>query len=505
MKEETADTEEIKEKKIEHKVAVSATFVNTWGGMTNWSPDEVDKLDVEDINKFWDIINECRFYYKRDPIASTVLNKLVEIAIDDLQLEQKQLSDNEFRLFEQILPTLLNFIEKCALEWLISGLVIPEIKYNLINEDEVKKLGIKKKSTLELPTKMWVRDPTTVRIKSPLIGGEVSYFVVLPEELITFIQNEGDYGDGTSDVDLYNEIMKDYPEFVDAVKEGNKEILLKNDLVVRRKVISGTELPIPYLYSALESLKHKRNLRRMDYAIAARVIGAIQLFRLGDKEYPITEDDQDAFDDIRQQMTWRNTDGKDIEKIFQLFANHTLQIDWIMPDASALLDEQKYSQINQDIFFSLGFPRILTTGETERSQASNPEFAVISPTKTMENMQEKLIIILKDIVYNISKRNEFKGVPEISFGRINLNKLDDFTTAWVQLYETGNLSRDTFVGAFGYDFEEEINRRKEEEDYMEELGVPSFAPVPYSNQPDSPNSDPNKQKDSPKKTDKTDK
>jgi len=501
-KELTAD---IKEKKIKHKVAVAASFVNTWGGLTNWSPDEIDKLDVEDIDKYWEVINECRFYYKRDPIASTVLNKLVEISITDLQMEQNQASDNEFRLFTRLLPKFQDFAEDCALEYLISGLVVPEIKYELINEDDVKRLGIKKKSTLELPVKMWLRDPTSIIINSPLVGGDVSYFVVLPDELVFFIRNKGMYPDGTEDKELYEEIAKEYPEFILAVSEGDNKILLENDLIVRRKVITGTVYPLPYLYSALESLKHKRNIRRMDYAIAARIIGAIQLFRLGNDEYPITEDDEDAFEDIRQQMVWRNADGKSIEKIFQLFANHTLEIEWIMPDAAALLDEKKYIEINQDIFFALGFPRILTTGETQRSQSSDPEFATISPTKTMENIQKKLIGILEDIVYNIAKRNKFKGVPDVSFSKINLNKLEDFTAAWVELYGTGNISRDTFVEAFGYDFTEEINKRKDEEDYMEELGVPSFPAVPFSPQPESPNSDPNKTTKSPKKPDKTDK
>ena len=497
MKEETAD---IEEKKIKH--AFSATYMNTWGGLTNWSPEDVDKLDVDDIKKFWNVVEGCRFYYKRDPIASTVVNKLVEIAITDLQLEQNKLSDNEFRLFERLLPKLQEFSESCALEYLVTGLVVPEIKYNLLTQGEVKKLGVKKKSTLELPTKMWLRDPTTIKIKSPLVGGDISYFVVLPEELVHFIQTKGNYPDGTSDKELYEEIVRDYPEFVKAVEGGNKELLLENDLIIRRKVITGTEFPIPYLYSALESLKHKRNIRRMDYAIAARIIGAIQLFRLGDKDFPITEDDEDAFEDIRQQMTWRNSGERDIEKIFQLFANHTLQIDWIMPDAKALLDEKKYAEINQDIFFALGFPRILTTGETERSQSSDSEFATISPTKTMENMQRKLITIVEDIVYNISDRNGFKDVPTVSFGRINLNKLEDFTSAWVQLYETGNLSRDTFVGAFGYDFNEEIRKRKEEEDLLEELGVPAYAPVPFSPQPETPNNIQEKPKTPPKNPDK---
>ena len=49
------------------------------------------------------------------------------------------------------------------------------------------------------------------------------------------------------------------------------------------------------MYPALEPLKHKRNIRRMDYSIASRVISAIQLIKLGNDDFPVTEDDEDAF------------------------------------------------------------------------------------------------------------------------------------------------------------------------------------------------------------------
>jgi hypothetical protein len=479
LKEQTADI-------VKLNNVIAATFVDTWGGYTNWAPDDIDKLEIEDINSYHDVVDECRFFYKRDPIASTVINKLVEIGITELHYEQNDVSDNEFRVFEGLQDTIQKFIESCALEYLVTGLIVPEIEFRQLGEEKLKELGVKKRTTLSFPVKMWLRDPKTIEIKSPMVMDEPSYFVVLPEELIFFIQNKGTYADGTEDIDLYNEIKYFYPEFVKQVEAGNKKVLLENELIARRKVLAGCEFPIPYLYPALESLKHKRNLRRMDYSIASRVISAIQLFRLGNDEFPITEDDEDAFDDLKKQMLWRNSADRSVEKIFQLFANHTLQIDWVMPEASTLLDVSKYAEINQDIFFALGFPRILTTGETERTQTSNPEFAVISPTKTMENMQKKVLPIARNIIYNVATKNKFKDIPTIRFKKVNLNKLVDFIVAWNALYDSGNLSREDYLEPLGFNFEEQMKKRKKEEDLMEELGIPAFQPAPFSPQPEIP-------------------
>jgi hypothetical protein len=478
-----------KEKKLQKAVAGSFMPISSFKS-GDWTPEDVDKLEIDKLDNFKQIVKDCRFFYKRDPLASTVLNKTVEIGITEIDFEQGGLSDNEFRIYLGLKDKLHQFMECCALEYLLSGLVVPEIKYAATSKDQLFKMGIKKYSTLELPVSMWLRDPTTIKINDTFVGDKPSYFVVLPDELVFFIQNKGIYPDQTKDLQKYEELVKYYPEFVALVQAGNREVPLYNDLIIRRKYLTGTKYPVPYLYSVLESLKHKRNLRRMDYSLASRVITAIQLFNLGDKDFPVTEDDSDAFNDIKDQMTWRNSSGRDLERIYQLFANHTLKISWVMPDVQALLDDAKYGSINTDIFFGLGFPRILTTGETERTQTSMAEFAMISPVKSMENMQAKLLTILKDVVYQISDRNKLKDVPEVKFKKVNLYAIADFLQIMTTLYTGGNISRETMDEAFGFDFTAEMDIKEQEQKMLEEKKLGEFAPMPFSNEPTAPGQQP---------------
>ncbi|MHA1949604.1 MAG: hypothetical protein ACW99G_07970 [Candidatus Thorarchaeota archaeon] len=471
-------TETIKLAKSEFmKGTQDVTFTNPWTSA------QVDKMEILDLDTFEKLVNACRFFYRYDSLVATVINKITEIGINKIEYDKASLNENEKKVMDNLVPRLMQFAEQLSMEYLISGLVVPEIKYAAVTKKELDEWKIKRYETLTLPVYMWLRDPTTIKINDALGMEEPSYFYKIPEDLVYFIKTEGKYKDGTKDEELYKEIVARYPEFVEAVRNNEKYILLENDLIFRRKVVTDSPYPTPYLTPALEPLKHKRNLRRMDYSIASRVISAIQLFRLGNDDFPVTEDQEEIFDDLKQQMYWRYSQNDDIERIFQLFANHTLEIDWVLPPVEALLDETKYREVNDDIIFGLGFPRILITGETSRSGTSNAEYATMSPVRTMDKIRDKVLYVLNDIVYNIFEKNKFRGKTKLKFAPINLVSFNELVEGLTKLYESGNLSRDSYAKAFDYDIDEELELRKQEQDKIEELGIETSAPVPFSPPP----------------------
>lgn len=479
--------------------------VNPFSYSTNSNPwSGIDKLELGE-KEYKQIVDSCRFFYRKDPIASSTINKLVEIGINDLLLSKNKLSDNEFRIFTSIKPMLIEFAEQMALEYLVSGLVVPEITYTRVTKDKLEELGIKKYESLILPTSMWIRNPDTIKIKPTILSSEPTYVYKIPSDVVYFVQNNGKYPDGTEDPDLWNELKTYYGDFITAVKKGKREFVLDNDLIFRRKPTSNDPYPIPYLFPALENLRHKRNLRRMDYSIAARVISAIQLFKLGDKDYPVTEDNaQEQFDAIRQQIYYRESPNLDIERIFQLFANHTLTIEWVYPDTQALLNEQKYESINQDIIYALGFPSILITGESKRTGSSDPQYAMMSPAKTMENFRTKILTVIKSVIHQIAIKNNLKSEPITKFKPLRLFDYATLAKSLADLYNSGNLSRTTYSEEFGYDWVDETDHREEEQKVLMDKQLGEFAPKPFSNQPtggnqeqpmDPKNMDPNKMMD----------
>lgn len=456
-------------------------FSNPWGT----DNEEVDKMEIKNEKDFNTLIKACRFFYLHDPIAATTINKLIEIGINELEFDSNGLTDNELKIFESLKDKFREYAEAMALEYLISGLVVPEISYGLVAKEELSRLGIKKYKTLVLPTSMWIRDPATVKINSTLYGDKDSFFVEIPNKLIEFIKAGGVYPDGTRDRVLYDELKTNYPDFVSAVMAGETYIRLDNRNIFRRRRTSDSPYPIPFLFPSLDSLKHKRNLRRMDYSLASRVITAIQLITLGSDEFPVTEDDDEQFAAIRQQMIYRNSFGKDIERVFQLFGNHTLKIQWVMPDVAALLDEKKYQEVNQDIIYGMGFPRILITGETEKSGAGNQEFAMFSPKAMMDNFRAKILTVLKDIVFEVQTANNIKETPVIRFKPLTLFDYQTLLKSLADLYSGGNLSRTSYSEILGHNWDDEITLREKEKKVLEEKGLDEIAPTPFSKVPNA--------------------
>lgn len=478
--------------KLSHKASMSAIYTLSNTGSSNpWSPEDVDKLEAKELDNFKSTVDMSRFFYHRDPIASTVINKLVDIAINHLVFFKNGLSENEIRIFYGLKDELKEFAEAMALEYLVSGFVIPEVKYTSVNKEDLLKLGIRYYDSLQLPTSLWIRDPKTVEAKPSLFGNDPSYFVDIPDEFIQFILNKGKYNVNEVDYALYVKIRAEYPEVVAAIERGEKRVLLDNPLIFRRRVISGRTYPITFLSPAIESLRHKRNLRRMDYSIAARAITAIQLFKLGSDEFPVTEEDGDVFQDIKNQMMWRDSGNRDVERIFQLFANHTLEISWVFPPMEALMDDKKYLEVNKDILMSLGVSKTLIVGEADRSGASDPELSTTSSVKTMENFRDKILIVLNALVKEISKRNNFKSAPIVKFRPLNLAQFKAFADALDKLYASGNVSRHEYASYFGYDWDDEMDLKEKEDKVLEEKKLGPFAPTAFSPQPgDTSNTQP---------------
>ena len=427
-------------------------------------------------------VTHCRFFYKTEPVVSTVIDKLVELGINDLVFSKNKLSDNEYRVFEAMKPRLIEFSESLALEYLLSGLVVPEIGYERVDKDFIFALGVKKYSSLELPDSMWVRDPGTIRIKTTVLADKPSYFVKVPTDVVTFIKSKGVYPDGKKDERLYERLVEQFPEFVEAILRGETEILLENDYVIRRRPTSDNPYPIPYIQSALEALHHKRKMRRMDYSIMDKVISAIMHVRIGNDTYPITqsEDDQDYVDNITSQLRMRGTSQQVLERIFQLITNHTVEIDWVFPPTETLLNTSKYDDINQEILFGLGFPRVLITGEAQKSGTSDSEIATLSPLKTAEDFRRKIILVIQSICAEVSKRNGFNSVPSVHFEAINLHKFQSFLEGLRMLYDTASISRTTLGKKFGVDFDAEVDLMEAEMKKLREKGLPEFGPTPNS-------------------------
>jgi hypothetical protein len=441
-----------------------------------------DKLQIP--TKWPDIVNMIRFYYERDPIASTVVNKSVEIGINEIHNNQGDADEEVMEVYDSLLTDLHMFSRDMAREYLLPGMVIPEVSF--ASKEITLKSGEKKVFTL--PENMWIRDAATIQARKTPIPNRINYYVEVDSDTMQFIQTKGQYSDGTKDTETYNLLVAKFPEFVNAVRKGLTSFKLDNPYsIIIRSPIAGKPYPTPYLFAVLESLLYKRTLRKMDFSVAARVISAIQLVTLGSDQFPITENDAYQIDDIKQQMRW---EGRDTERVFQMFGNHTLKISWVYPDTAAMLDKSKYDAVNQDIMFGLGFPRILLSGETEKSATSNPEFAMFSPAASLGAMREDLMIFINKLYKDIADQNGFSKYPTLEFASLNLYDVEKMGDIIDKLLSKASLSKTSALKAAGFSFEDEIRNIVRERQTLQDNQVPEFLPQPFSPQPQVPGQNP---------------
>lgn len=423
-------------------------------------------------------LDMCRFYYKRDPIVATVINKMIDVGITKLHNRRGKCTDKELAFFNALLPSLQKVFKQFMLEYLLSGMIIPEYEWASKTARDLSEDLTDSVRQYTVPTNFWVRDPSSIILKPSALPDRVEIFYKPDDTTVYFIQNKGKYMDGTTDIPRYLEILKNFPEFVASVQQGNTtgNLTFRITNQVRpifRKVLSNEIYPTLFLEPALMPLQHKSNLIKMDYALAARVISAIQLITLGNDMFPLTQEDEPELEDLKKQMHWRST-PENYERIFQLFGNHTLQVKWVIPDVQALLDDRKYGPVNQDIFYALGFPQILTTGETSKSQTSNAELAMFSPAASLNSIRAEFEDWCLELYKEVRDKNgAIKHIPTPEFDTLKLYDIMKAATIANLDLEAGVMSRSTRALVTGLDFDEEAKLKiMEKNKYPELLDVP---------------------------------
>lgn len=443
------------------QVAVSSEF-NPWD--TSVLPSYSNMYDLQGIPKKWpDIVNLCNFFYERDGLVRTVIDKQVEIGINDLTIVQNETSQNKYlELFEYIKNSVRGFLAQAATEYFISGLVVPDIVWEQVPSTET---GLRKDYIL--PVDLWTRNPLQIELKATPIPNRVVPIWTLTAEEVSFIQNKGQYPDGTKDEATYMLLTREFPQYVALVKRGETKIALPNHRLIRRKPLLRTQYPVPYLMPVLELLLHKRNLRKMDYAVAGRVINAILQIKAGNDEHPISED-SDVLDKLAREFRRRGSVNS-AERVVELFSDHTVELNWIVPPIDTLLNTDKYAQLNQEILYGLGFPKFLVMGEKDKSNTGSTGSALLSPLNSMKALRKDFEDYLNYLFREVAAKNAIRTVPTVKFAPLDLIEMQDLLQVAQTLEEKQIISRTNIAKLAGFDFVAEQLIRRDEDELLERL------------------------------------
>lgn len=395
---------------------------------------------------YHEIVKYCRYFYEKDTIARTVINRMVNLAITRLR-NQKEEKDVNSAFFDAIAERIQPFLKHMATEYFVNGIVVPAFTYKTIMMNKLDpSLGRKR---VEIPDQFWVRNAANIQLRKRPTSMQRAVYLELPQDEIMFIINKGKRSDGTDDTAAYKELLKQFPEYVRAVQEGQRTFPLEDANPIYCDITSYNDYPLPYLQNALSAMQHKEYLKLMDKTIVSRSIELLRQIKVGSDEFPATDDDIAA---TQLAIAEAAASG---DRVFNLFTNHTVEISWVLPPLDALLNESKYAEPNSDIFLSLGFPRILTVGESLRSNSSDSRIASLGPMATLSELREKLIVWIKWLYEDLANRNNLTEWPEPYFSPIQFQDMTALTQFAIQAQQVGAISKDTIAQLYGSTYEEE--------------------------------------------------
>ena len=246
-------------------------------------------------------------------------------------------------------------------------------------------------------------------------------------------------------------IIKQLPApFKAAVKAGGNIIL--DDMLVGKidwRKQPYERYPKPRGARVFESLDYRSKLREADISTLDGISNYILKITIGNDEFPVTS--QDELDRVAQIF---NTPSKSFDVVW----NHTLKIEKIVsPEIGAILGQDKYKQVNEDITAGLSMTRALIDGTTNLNQATA---GLIVKTVIEEvNYARRLVTRWIYREYRqIAEAMDFDQYPKVRWDDTVLRDIILYMTIVSQLVDRRMLSYQTALERLGFNYDVELDR-----------------------------------------------
>ena len=310
------------------------------------------------------------------------------------------------------------------------------------------------------PKLLTILDPQLVKVKS-VMGNDLIY--LYPSDTFQDLLSR-------KDPDINRRLLKDIPSRFKEPWRRGEPVLLNEDESKRYNNLKPyhkqyAKSPLEPIIPDLELLK---TLIAGDYSIASKIKKAILHVKIGDKDYddgdPVDPDMIDAVEDIF------NNPSQAMELFTQWFVDH----EWIVPDTDVFTPE-KYKEVYKRIMDWSGLNVMIS------SDAGGYGSSYIQAKGFKQDImatRQKIKKFLDDLNKMIAKKNNMKTygqklkIPNIKFSKTSLKDDSDILSMVQFLYKHGLLSMEDTLDSFDYDFETQIRKKMDEEQFHESVKIP---------------------------------
>jgi len=300
-----------------------------------------------------------------------------------------------------------------------------------------------------MPIAYTVLNPLNITIEGSLLFDKSKVLLTPSAELKELLKKSP--SDLTEDEKL---ILKLLPsDFKSSAKTGDIELnpLFVGAVDYRKQPYD--RYPKPRGVKAFDSLEYKKSLREADLSTLDGISNYILKVTIGNDEYPCTDQTQ-----LETVAALFNTPSKSFDVVW----NHTLEIEKIVsPEIEAILGQDKYKQVNEDITGAIAMSRALIDGTTNVNQG---EAALI--TKAVIEEVEYSRRQVENWIYNeyrqIAEAMGFDRFPRVRWDNTVLRDIILYMSTISQLVDRRMLSYETALEQLGFDFPNEFNNMKNE-------------------------------------------
>jgi len=310
-----------------------------------------------------------------------------------------------------------------------------------------KELAQKKKkwSSGYMPIRYTILNPLSLEINGSLLFNDTKVTLQPSDELKKLLSKPS--SELTTEE---KEIIKLLPsDFKKSVEEGGG-IDLPSEYVgsVDYRKMPYERYPRPRGVKAFEAIEYKNALRQADLSTLDGITNYILKITVGNDEFPVTE---------QSQLTAVANLFDTTSKSFDVVWNHTLNIEKIVsPEIEAVLGQDKYLQVNQDITGAIAMSRALIDGTGDIDQA---EAALLARTISEEVWYARSQV--ERWIYNeyreIAESQGFDRFPKVRWDNTVLKDIILYMSTISQLVDRRMISYRTATEQLGFEFDNEFS------------------------------------------------
>lgn len=376
----------------------------------------------------------CQKAYFNIPAFRSTIDLLAEFSDTDVYLEGgSKRSRDFFELFFKLIK--LPAVKDQFFRELYRGSNVFFLRFDSkLKKQTIKNLKLKPSDALkEIPIKYLLLNPTDIVVDGQLSFGDYRYAKALtPFEIERLKQRKTKEAQ-----ELYESLPQNIKEELESDKGNDsndmfvvqtaKEIRLPLDdeklHVVFYKKQDYEPLSIPIGFCVLDDLNKKLELKKVDQAIARSVENVILLVTMGN------EPDKGGIDGANLAAMQELFANKSVGRV--LISDYTTRAEFVIPDLTLIMGEQKYEVLNRDIQEGLGN---ILIGE---SKYSDTELKLKLFFQRLEKGKDLFIRdFLQPEIDRLSKLYGFKQVPKARMAKedvISSEKLQKLVTRMMEL------------------------------------------------------------------------